>query len=198
MLAVAQDILRVKINYAIPAFQTADFVDALAHFPDHVIPPWRKHRQYITAVLARHEIFRQDPYNRKLFLRVHRGYYILNPRMEVEVSDTWVNVYDLMQIEHLEKEKGNRMLQQFVQYVRAWQKAPVALASPESEPATPPPGTQPLPLPGISEPGQEGRPSGDFPTEQELPSAGTAPVPATLGFDEAEQLPLFPDENPWF
>ena len=196
MLAVAQDILRVKINYAIPAFQTGDFVDALAHFPDHVIPPWRKHRQYITAVLARNEIFRQDPYNRKLFLRVHRGYYILNPRMEVEVNDAWVNVYDLMQIEHLEKEKENRMLQQFVQYVRAWQKAPMALASPESEPATPPPGTQPLP--GVPEPDQEGRPSGDGPTWQERGSPDTTPVPATPGPDEAEQLPLFPDGNPWF
>jgi len=196
MLAVAQDILRVKINYAIPAFQTGDFVDALAHFPDHVIPPWRKHRQHITAVLARNEIFRQDPYNRKLFLRVHRGYYILNPRMEVEVNDVWVNVYDLMQIEHLEKEKGNRMLQQFVQYVRAWQKAPGAPASPESEPATPPPGTQPLP--GVPEPDREGRPSGDGPTWQERGSPDTTPVPATPGPDEAEQLPLFPDGNPWF
>ena len=198
MLAVAQDILRVKINYAIPAFQTGDFVGALAHFPDHVIPPWRKHRQYITAVLARHEIFRQDPYNRKLFLRVHRGYYILNPRMEVEVNDVWVNVYDLMQIEHLEKEKGNRMLQQFVQYVRAWQKAPGVPASPESEAAIPPPGTQPLPLPGVPEPGPDSGPSGDFLTEEELDSSGTAPAPATLGFDETEQLPLFPDESPWF
>ena len=60
--------------------------------------------------------------------------------MEVEVNAAWVNVYDLMQIEHLEKEQDNPMLQQFVGYVRHWQKAPATAsvpAAPESGAATP-------------------------------------------------------------
>jgi hypothetical protein len=199
MLAVAQDILRVKIHYTIPAFQTGDFVGALAHFPDHVIPPWRKHRQYISAVLARHEIFRQDPYNRKLFLRVQRGYYILNPRMEVEVNAAWVNVYDLMQIEHLEKEQDNPMLQQFVGYVRHWQKAPATAsvpAAPESGAATPPSGTHPLPPPGAPESGPESGPSRHVPAEEGRAGLGAAPTPPSREPDQAKQLPLFSDEHP--
>jgi ankyrin repeat protein len=200
MLAVAQDILRVKIRYTIPAFQTGDFVEALADFPDHVIPPWRKHRQYITAVLARHEIFREDPYNRKLFLRVHRGYYILNPRMEVEVNDAWVNVYDLLQIEHLEKEKDNPRLQQFVDYVRRWQKvlmAAPAPVSPEPGAALPASGSQP-PLPQVVEPRPEGEPGGDFPVDEGLAAPGPASAPPIEASDKAGQLPLFPDEDPLF
>ncbi|MFI5339507.1 MAG: hypothetical protein ACHQ7N_06685 [Candidatus Methylomirabilales bacterium] len=200
MLAVAQDILREKIRHKIPAFQTGDFVEALAHFPDHVTPPWRKHRQHITAVLARHEIFREDPYNRKLFLRVHRGYYILNPRMEVEVNDAWVNVYDLLQIEHLEKEKDNPRLQQFVEYVRRWQKVLAAAPAPvSSEPgaALPASDTQP-PLPRVVEPRPEGEPGGDFPVDEGLAAPDPASAPPIEASDQAGQLPLFPDGDPLF
>jgi len=198
MLAVAQDILREKIRHSIPAFQTGDFVEALAHFPDHVTPPWRKHRQHITSVLSRHEIFREDPYNRKLFLRVHRGYYILNPRMEVEVNDAWVNVYDLLQIDHLEKEKENPRLQQFVEYVRRWQEVLAAAPAPvPPEPAIAPPGldTQP-PLPRIVECRPEGEPGGDFPADEGFAAADPASAPRIEPSDKAGQLPLFPDEDP--
>jgi hypothetical protein len=198
MLALAQDILREKIRYKIPAFQTADFVEALAHFPDHVIPAWRKHRQHITAVLARHEIFREDPYNRKLFLRVHRGYYILNPRMEVEVNDAWVNVYDLLQIEHLEQEKDNPRLQQFVEYVRRWQKVLATAPAPVSpEPRTdlPASDTQSF-LPRVVEGRPEREPGGGFPVD----AGDAAPDPETASpvraCGQASQLLLFPDEDP--
>lgn len=103
MMAVLQDILRVKIEWDIPAFQTRDFVHALRHFPDHVIPPHRKQRPYLDAVLARNEVYREDPCNRRLFVRVHRGYYVLNPVLEIEYGDRWMNVYDLIHIDELEK-----------------------------------------------------------------------------------------------
>jgi hypothetical protein len=198
MLALAQDILREKIRYKIPAFQTGDFVEALAHFPDHVIPAWRKHRQHITAVLARHEIFREDPYNRKLFLRVHRGYYILNPRMEVEVNDAWVNVYDLLQIEHLEKERDNPRLQQFVEYVRHWQKVLATAPAPVSpEPRTdlPASDTQPR-LPRVVEGRPEGGPGGEFSVDEGLAAPDTASAPPIQATHQADQLPLFPGEDP--
>ena len=197
MLAVAQDILRVKITYAIPAFQTGDFVEALAYFPDHVIPPWRKYRQHITAVLARHEIFREDPYNRKLFIRVHRGCYILNPRMEVEVNGAWVNVYDLLQIEHLEKEKENPRIQQFVEYVRRWQKILAAPApmSPEPEATVAALDPQP-PLPRVVEPRPVEESGGSFPVDEEPAPADPASAPPTHESAQPGQLPLFPDEGP--
>ncbi|MCX6998614.1 MAG: hypothetical protein NTV49_16405 [Kiritimatiellaeota bacterium] len=118
MLAVLQEILRVKIQRDTPAFQTRDFVHALQSFPDHVIPPHRRQRTYLSAILARNEVSRQDPYNRELFVRVRRGYYVINPLLEVEVEGQWINVYDLIHISELEKEQGNADLHQFAQFIR--------------------------------------------------------------------------------
>lgn len=122
MLACLQDILRVKIDRDTPAFQTRDFVQALEHFPDHLIPPHRRQRTYLSALLAKNEVDRDDPYNRKLFVRVRRGYYILNPVLEVEIEGQWANIYDLIHLSELEKEEGNVALKQFAQFIRRWRE----------------------------------------------------------------------------
>jgi hypothetical protein len=122
MLAVLQEILRVKIEWDIPAFQTRDFVHALQHFPDHVILPHRKQRTYLNSVLARNEVHRNDPYNRRLFVRVQRGYYVLNPVLEVEFEGKWMNIYDLIHIDELEKENQNVRLKRFAESIRKWRE----------------------------------------------------------------------------
>jgi hypothetical protein len=118
--------------------------------------------------------------------------------MEVEVNDAWVNVYDLLQIDHLEKEKENPRLQQFVEYVRRWQEVLAAAPAPvPPEPAIAPPGldTQP-PLPRIVECRPEGEPGGDFPADEGFAAADPASAPRIEPSDKAGQLPLFPDEDP--
>ncbi|MDO8465222.1 MAG: hypothetical protein Q7S46_08230, partial [Gallionella sp.] len=137
MLAGLQDILRVKITRDTPAFQTGDFVDALQHFPDHVIPFHRKQRTYLSASLARNEVNRDDPYNRKLFVRVRRGYYIINPVLEVEIEGQWFNVYDLIHLSELEKEAGNASLNQFARSVRQWREQASAAGGRATEPTGP-------------------------------------------------------------
>lgn len=132
MLAVLQEILRVKIERDTPAFQTRDFAHALQHFPDHVIPPHRKQRTYLSAVLARNEIYRNDPYNRRLFVRVRWGYYVLNPIMEIEIEDKWINVYDLIHIDELEKEEKNLKLKRFTESIRQWRETAGAAAEEEN------------------------------------------------------------------
>lgn len=122
MLAILQDILRVKIESDLPAFQTGDFVHALQYFPDHVIPAHRKRRSYLTNVLARNEANSLQPYNRKLFVRISHGYYILNPLLEIEVQDNWINVYDLIHLSEMEKEKKNHRLQFLISYIHEWRK----------------------------------------------------------------------------
>ncbi len=133
MLAVLQDILRIKIDWDTPAFQTGDFVHALRHFPDHVIPPHRKHRTYLSAVLARNEVYRDDPYNRRLFVRVRRGYYILNPVLEMEIREQWVNVYDLVHIGELEKETDNDRLNSFARWIQDFRRATAATNGKKTE-----------------------------------------------------------------
>ncbi len=118
MMAMFQFILRSKIQTAIPAFETADFIHALAHFPDSVIPLRRKKRQAISASLASNEVFRDAPRNRHLFVRVKRGFYIPNPCMAVELDNTWVSMRTLLQFDHLERETQNTRLASFLRMVR--------------------------------------------------------------------------------
>ena len=123
MIAMFQDIARVKTEIDIPAFETADFVYALRHFPEHVIPHRRKKRSYLSSILSKNEVNRDSPYNRSLFVRVRRGQYILNPLLEIDVNGEWINVYDLVGISEMEREEDDgthqaRALQAILQFVR--------------------------------------------------------------------------------
>lgn len=123
MIALFQEIARIKTNWDLPAFETGDFVYALRYFPEHVIPERRKKRSYLSSILSKNEVNRQDPYNRKLFVRVRLGRYILNPLLDLEVKGEWINVYDLIGISELEKEDADespqaRRLHAVLRFVR--------------------------------------------------------------------------------
>jgi len=126
MIAIFQDIARVKTQRDLPAFETADFVHSLQYFPEHVIPERRKKRAYLSSIFSKNEINRQDRYNRKLFLRVRHGQYILSPLLELEVQGQWINVYDLIGISALEQENEDtwedRALQSVLKLVRIVQE----------------------------------------------------------------------------
>ncbi len=103
MLAIFPRILRYKATNWFhtmpkPSFESGDFFFAVDDFPEYVLPERRKKRSYISSILSKNEYFRDDPYNRKLFLRVELGYYVLNPLMDIAVGERWVNVYDLLGI----------------------------------------------------------------------------------------------------
>jgi hypothetical protein len=123
MLALFQEIFRRKIICSIAAFETGDFVSALQFFPDRIIPEYRKKRAYISGILAKNEVFGDSKYNRRIFLRITRGFYIPNPHMEIEVEeDKWINVFDLINISSLEKETSNQRLQAMLEVIRGMQK----------------------------------------------------------------------------
>ena len=83
------------------AFSSGDFVEVLGHFPDEVVPARRKKRAYISSILAKNEVGRDDPYNRLLFYRVKHGHYIINPKLSVWVEGEWRNIYDLLSLDAL-------------------------------------------------------------------------------------------------
>lgn len=83
------------------AFSSADFVEVLSHFPDEVLPARRKKRAYISSILSKNEVDRDDKYNRKLFRRIKHGHYIINPNLAVWVEDSWRNIYDLLPLDDL-------------------------------------------------------------------------------------------------
>lgn len=118
MLAMFEFILRSKIQTAVPAFETADFIHALTHFPESVIPLRRRRRETITASLAGNEVYRVTPGNRRLFVRVKHGFYIPNPCLAIDLNGTWVSMRSLLQFDHLEHETHNKHLAYFLTVVR--------------------------------------------------------------------------------
>jgi len=88
-------------KYGGGAFTSADFVETLEHFPDRIVPERRKKRAYISSILSKNEVDRDDKYNRKLFRRIKHGHYIINPKLSVRVEGEWRNIYDLLSLDLL-------------------------------------------------------------------------------------------------
>ena len=81
--------------------RAADLEEALGRLSPAVVPPYRTRRAYISGVLAKNEKDRDAPYNRRLFKRTQRGFYILNPALKVRVGADWVPIYELLDPETL-------------------------------------------------------------------------------------------------
>jgi len=78
------------------AFRAPALATLLEAFPASVLPPHRKKREYVSAMLAKNELNGSSPYNRRLFHRVAHGSYMLNPLLEIEVKGEWRSVMDLI------------------------------------------------------------------------------------------------------
>ena len=79
--------------------ESKDLEELLANFPTRIVPDYRKRRQYLSSILAKNEVERDDRYNRKLFKRLRRGHYIINPTIKIRVEGEWVGIYELLKIE---------------------------------------------------------------------------------------------------
>lgn len=85
----------------LPAFKAPPLTELVSQFPPGVVPPHRKKREYVSAMLAKNEVASANPYGRRLFLRVALGYYVLNPALELELKGEWVRVTELMGLPQL-------------------------------------------------------------------------------------------------
>ena len=83
--------------------KAADIENAVAGYPEVALAGYRKKRNYISANLAKNEVDGTNPWNRKLFIRVERGYYLLNPELEIFIENKWKNAYDIMRVEKARK-----------------------------------------------------------------------------------------------
>jgi hypothetical protein len=97
--AISNNKFAGKYFYFDPGFCTGDFLKPLEKFPESVLLERRKKRSYISSILSKNEVSRDDRYNRKLFLRTHHGFYILNPKLEVKMQDAWFPLYKLMELD---------------------------------------------------------------------------------------------------
>ncbi|BCU05844.1 hypothetical protein [Allochromatium tepidum] len=57
-----------------------------------------------TSILSKNEVSREDRYNRKLFLRLRHGQYLINPRLALRVEGEWRRIYSVLQPQRLSAE----------------------------------------------------------------------------------------------
>ncbi len=135
MLALTVNILKSRGPMLKRGFGAPDFAFALEFFPDRVIPEYRSKRQYISSILSGAEMFRNADTGRQrpVFWRLSRGYYLLNPKMDILVNKEWVNVYKLMNVEAYCLEHGgdrtSRELMELIADPRPHEEASAAMTA---------------------------------------------------------------------
>ena len=77
------------------AFKAKELSMQLRDFPDSIVPAYRKKQTYINSLLARNEESSNYPSNRKLFVRVKLGLYIINPELQLRVKQQWCPLVSL-------------------------------------------------------------------------------------------------------
>ncbi|MCW5619022.1 MAG: hypothetical protein KIS65_07420 [Nitrosomonas sp.] len=99
MIALANRVMMKKSFFQPAGFFSQDIIDAVRHIPYGILPERRKQRAYLSSILSKNEINKDDKYNRKLFYRVMRGIYVFNPGLVLKVESNWINIYDLLAID---------------------------------------------------------------------------------------------------
>lgn len=94
--AVQSSIIQSKNYYQSYGIRVDDFLEKLEPFPENVLPAYRKKREYWLALLAKHEVGSNNPYNKGLFRRLERGVYVLNPAILIRYRDQWTPVKDII------------------------------------------------------------------------------------------------------
>ena len=78
-------------------------------------------------------MLREEGSNRKLFVRAARGFYLPNPRMEVQTGEQWQSIYDIIHLDTLEQEKDDRNLQNLVGFIRRLMSQPLQYPDADSQ-----------------------------------------------------------------
>ncbi|QEA38228.1 hypothetical protein FGL86_03485 [Pistricoccus aurantiacus] len=82
-------------------YTAQDIEGWVARLPDSILSERRKRRQYLSSILSKNEIQREDRYNRKLFLRLRRGHYALNPALKLRDGKGWIDLHERFPLEDL-------------------------------------------------------------------------------------------------
>jgi hypothetical protein len=117
-------LLMEKSDFDDKGLSMDNVTDICQKFPDNILPEFRKKRQYLNAILSKNEIDRVDPYGKKLFLRIGRGVYVLNPNLEILIAeDQWLNVYDMMFTEKMTRERNETLKQEaLIRHRQQWEE----------------------------------------------------------------------------
>ncbi len=70
-------------------FEAGQLFDLVQKLPCSIWPEYRKKQAYLSALLSRNEINSKYTPNRKLFMRMARGHYMINPDLKIKTSSGW-------------------------------------------------------------------------------------------------------------
>jgi len=104
-----------------PAFQTLDFADFFEGLSSQVIPDYRRKRPYLSSILAKNELNKEEKHNKKLFVRLKIGMYLPNPLLEILIDEEWINIYDLIDLNDIEK-NHTRWSTGFITQIQSYRK----------------------------------------------------------------------------
>ena len=105
-----------------PSFRAVELAGVLEQFPESVLLERRKKRPYVSSILSKNEMKRQDKYNRKLFLRQKTGHYFLNPELEIWSDGKWVKFYSMLGLERFEHTSANGIVQRKINFLKNLQE----------------------------------------------------------------------------
>jgi hypothetical protein len=122
-LVLQTTMIQKKGLYEALGVKIDDFLKELIQFPDSILPEYRKNRKYLQPQMSKHEIESNNPYCKKLFQRVDRGYYILNPDMKILINKEWLTVSQLMEMQdfsfaELKEHKINQRKKENEKYIK--------------------------------------------------------------------------------
>lgn len=83
------------------ALTSESFVAFINKMPLSIVPEQKRKKSYLSSLLSKNEYQREDRYNRKLFLRLRRGHYVLNPKLLIKQDDAWVPIYDFLDLDYV-------------------------------------------------------------------------------------------------
>lgn len=109
LIAIQRELISKDDYEKAYGFTAGEIAEIFESYPENALPEYRKSQKYISAVLSRNEITREIPYNKKLFLRLERGFYVINPELEIQVNNMWINVYELMQSPKMTPELNKKL-----------------------------------------------------------------------------------------
>jgi hypothetical protein len=91
-IAVQSMIIQTKQYHEEMGVKVDDLIGNIQHFSVAVMPAYRKKREYLLSLLAKHELGSLNQYNKKIFKRISRGYYLLNPELKILHNEEWTSI----------------------------------------------------------------------------------------------------------
>ncbi len=120
-IAIQTVVLQNKHFYLAMGINMEDILEKIEHFSGAVLPEYRKRREYLLALLAKHEVQSNNPYNKQIFKRVERGHYTLNPNLKIWSDGRWMTTDEIFANYDISiKEIKNYKMEKHVKEMEEW------------------------------------------------------------------------------